>query len=323
MADVLVTGQKTQVAVLPGVAGVVISRTHMGVAAQAAVIAPHHQNRFGVRFQTDNAIGHVHTHVFKPAGPTDVGLFVEPGFQFDHHGNLFAVARSIHQIIDNRGSGAGPVQGHLDRQDLRIAAGLTYETFDRRRKRFVRVMQQDRSVIANDVEYAARIAQGRVVDGAMHRIVQLRNIERGQFPQIFHADHDVGFGDVLAFVQTELGGQHTAVDRLDVFLGLQAHDRCEFTVAQFRLDHVQKIVGVFFVLLGVGVPRDTEQFAGFDGAVREKKVKVIGHDLFQGHKPVFVANPKKPRYTGPNRHFHPRHDRILFVLLMQGRQQVQ
>src|SRR3546814_1230055 len=66
---------------------------------------------------------------------------VEARAQLDHHGDVLAVARSLHQVLDDRRVLAGAVKGLLDRQHARVVGGLADE-FKHRRERVERVVQQ-------------------------------------------------------------------------------------------------------------------------------------------------------------------------------------
>src|SRR5829696_588021 len=89
-AEVLVTRQQPQVGVEPGRLGVVVAGADVDVAADAAVLAPHHQGRLGVGLEPDQAVGDVAAGPLQGPGPADVGGLVAAGLDLDHDHHLLA-----------------------------------------------------------------------------------------------------------------------------------------------------------------------------------------------------------------------------------------
>lgn len=76
------------------------------------------------------------------AGPGDVIGFIEAGFQLDENRNLLFVAGGGDEGVEEGGVPAGSVEGHLDREDLRIDGSL-FEKRNDGLKTFVGMMQEN------------------------------------------------------------------------------------------------------------------------------------------------------------------------------------
>jgi hypothetical protein len=88
------------------------------------------------------------------AGPSDVIGLIEAGFQLDEDGYLFFVAGGGDEGVEEGGVPAGPIEGHLDREDLRIDGSL-FEKRDDGLKTFVGMVQED-VVLADCLKAAPR-----------------------------------------------------------------------------------------------------------------------------------------------------------------------
>jgi hypothetical protein len=84
------------------------------------------------------------------AGPGDIIGLVKAGFQLDENRNLLFVAGGGDEGVEEGGVPAGSVEGHLDREDLRIDGSL-FKKRDNGLKAFVGVMQED-VVLADRIE---------------------------------------------------------------------------------------------------------------------------------------------------------------------------
>ena len=146
-ADVLaqrrVGGQQAEVLVQPGGLRVVVAGAEVDVAAQLVAVVAHDHRDLAVRLQPDQAVDHVHPGPLQFAAPLDVGLLVEPGLDLHQGQHLLAGLRRVDQCVDDRGVAAGPVQGLLDGEHLRIGRRLLQEALDAGAERVVRVVQED------------------------------------------------------------------------------------------------------------------------------------------------------------------------------------
>lgn len=90
-----------------------------------ADLAAHHQRDLAVRLQPDQAVHHVHPGLFQLAGPFDVGLLVEPGFDLDQCHDLFSGLGGVDQRGDDRRITRGAVQRLFDGQHPGSAAACS------------------------------------------------------------------------------------------------------------------------------------------------------------------------------------------------------
>ena len=322
-ADRVVAGEQAEVAVDPRRPGVVVAGADVGVAAQAGEVPAHHQDHLRVRLQADHAVHDVDAGLLQPARPLDVGGLVEAGLDLDHHRHLLAVARRLDQVVDDPGARRGPVQGHLDREHLGVAAGLAHEALDRRAEQLVGVLQQDRPGLADDVEDAALVLELGVGDRIVGRIVQRGVAQRGDLHQIAHPEQPALLEHVLGLVQAELGGEHAAMQRLHALLHLEPDDRGELAVAQLRFDHRDQIVRLLLVLLGIGVAGDPEQLAGLEIHVGKQDVQVVRHHLLERHEHRIAVGPQEPGHAEADRHLDPGERRLEVLAVVERHQQIE
>jgi hypothetical protein len=76
------------------------------------------------------------------ASPSDVIGLIEAGFQFDEYRYLLFVSGGGNEGVQEGGVPAGPIECHLDREDLRVNGSL-FKKRDDGLKTFVGVMQED------------------------------------------------------------------------------------------------------------------------------------------------------------------------------------
>ena len=214
----------------------VVAGADVGVQAQSAVVLAHNQDDLAVGLEAHDSVGHVNARFFHTVRPAHIGGFVEARLELHHHRYLLAVLRRIDEVVDHLGIAGGPVKCYLDGAYLRVPARFFDETFDGGRKRLVGVLQQNRTVVTNNVKEIRRI-QTRMIHRMVRRIVQIRVAEPGDLHEIPHAHHAVGGEDVLVLVETELRRQQTAVERVHVLLHHHAHDGCEAPFANLQFDH--------------------------------------------------------------------------------------
>jgi hypothetical protein len=88
------------------------------------------------------------------AGPGDIIGLIEPGFQLDEDRDLLFVAGGSDEGVEERRIPAGAIEGHLNREDLRIHGSLL-EKRDDGLKTFVGMVQED-VVLADRLEAAPR-----------------------------------------------------------------------------------------------------------------------------------------------------------------------
>ncbi len=126
-ADFRVRSHQADVGVHAAVGLVVVAGGQMRVAAQCASFATHDQHHLGVGFVADHAVDDLHPGFLQTRGQANIGFLVEACAQFDHHRDVFAVARSLHQQADQRSVFASAIEGLFDRQHLRVGGGLAQQ----------------------------------------------------------------------------------------------------------------------------------------------------------------------------------------------------
>ena len=258
LANPFVAGKQAEIGIKPGRARMIVAGADMGIAAQPVIVLSHHQDHLAVGLQAHNAVGYMDAVLLQPARPADIGGLVETRLEFDHHGDLLAVARRVDQIVYDPGPGRGAVQGHLDCQNLGILARLAHEALHGGAEGLVGVVQQYRPRVPDDMEDIVVVHEFGVVDRAMIRIVKFLPVELRQFHQVAHAQQHAGLEDVMLLVQAQFRRQHAAMGFGHAARHLHPDDRGKLAVAEFGLDHVEKVVGCLFVAFGVGVPGDPE-----------------------------------------------------------------
>ena len=214
-AQCIVRGQQAVVGVQLGVAGVVVTGTQMRITHDFTALATQDEHHLGVGLEPHHAIDDHRTGGLQAAGQLQVGFFVEARAQFDDCGHFLAVARGIHQRIDDLGVGTAAVQRLPHGQYMGILGGLAQQ-IDHRRERLERVQQED-VLLADHAEDVLAVLQ------------QFRNLWRER--------------QVLQFwvaVQTGDAEQTRQVDR--------AVDLIELGLGQVEL--LEQVVGQ---MLGAGV----------------------------------------------------------------------
>ena len=156
--------------------------------------------------ESHDAIGHVDTCFFHAVCPTHVGGFVEARFEFHHHRDLLAVLSCIDKVVDHLGAARGPVKCHFDSAHFRILTRFLDKAFDGSRKGLVGVLQQNRSLIANNIK-KIRCIQSRMVDWIVRRIVKFRIRKSGEVHEVAHCHHAVGGENVLVFIESQFRRQ--------------------------------------------------------------------------------------------------------------------
>ena len=142
-ADLGVAGEEPEVGVHPGRLRVVVAGSDVHVVAHPVALAADDQDALDVGLQARDPVDHVHARLLQLLRPPDVRALVEAGLELDQADRLLAALGGVDQPRDEGRVGAGPVDGLLDRQDLRVGDRLLDEVLDRARERVVGVMDED------------------------------------------------------------------------------------------------------------------------------------------------------------------------------------
>ena len=78
---------------LAATAGVYFNQRRNDTVSDHQKVLAQHQRQLGVRFQAHQSMEHLHSGIFETSRPPDVGLLVEAGLQFHHHGHFFLAGR--------------------------------------------------------------------------------------------------------------------------------------------------------------------------------------------------------------------------------------
>ena len=131
----------------------------MNVARDPVLLAADHEGHLAVNLQSDQAVHDVGAGVFQRAGPFDIALLVETGFEFHQNRHLLVFLHGVEQGFDDRRVASHAVQADLDGQYRRIA-GRASQKLDDRLERVERVVQQD-VALADQCEHVFVRASGQ------------------------------------------------------------------------------------------------------------------------------------------------------------------
>src|SRR5262249_3142631 len=133
--------------------------------------------------------------------PLNVLLFVEARLELDQNRDLLAVFCRARQDRDDRGVGTGSIEGHLDREDVRIDRGI-FEQAQDRVEGIVRMMQED-VPLSNRVEGGGGRGKESCRSGEVGSVLQIRALQSVKGQEIGDAERAGDLVDVLP-VELEL-----------------------------------------------------------------------------------------------------------------------
>ena len=114
----------------------------MQISANALPFFADDHCHFAVGLQTHQPINHMHACLLQCARPTNVGFFVEAGFQFHQHSDLLAPFCGFEQGFDHRCIRAYAVHRLFDGEHMRIAC-RSLKKIDHGDERFIGMMEQN------------------------------------------------------------------------------------------------------------------------------------------------------------------------------------
>src|SRR4029079_18810332 len=135
--------QQPEVRVEPGGPVVVVAGPDVALQAQPGALTSDDEADLRVGLEPDEAVDDVGARLLELAGPDDVRLLVEAGLDLDEDDDLLAALGGADQVADDRAVARGPVERHLDRQDLGVVDRLADEPLRRRREALVRVVDEE------------------------------------------------------------------------------------------------------------------------------------------------------------------------------------
>ena len=181
-----VAGEEANVFVQARCARVVVASADVAVATQPVLVGAHHEDAFCVCLEPHEAIDNVHSGTFQRFGPRDVGGLVEPGLQFDQHGDLDAALGGAYEAAGYRTVAAGPIERHLDALHTRVVGGLGDERLDAAGEALVGVVSHQRALADHREDAAIGLFCGGNAASSDRRpwtILQLLDVEGVQLPQ--------------------------------------------------------------------------------------------------------------------------------------------
>ena len=187
-ADVVVGGEVAEVGVLLGGDAVVVAGAQVHVAADAVALAAHDLEGLAVRLESDEAVDHVGALALQRLGPADVALLVEARLELDQDGDLLAVGRRLHELLDDRRVAAAAVQRLLDGEHVRIVGGGAQE-LDHRVERVVGMVEQHVALADGGEEVGSLEPRERRRD-RLHerRVLEVGPVDRAGAPEAAEAE---------------------------------------------------------------------------------------------------------------------------------------
>ena len=208
----------------------------MRIAAQALRFVTHHQHQLAVRLQPDHAVDDVDAVLLQFPGPVDVGLFVEAGLDLDQRQHLLAGHGSLDQRVHDRRIAAGPVEGLLDGEHLRVGGRLLDEPLHAGGEGVVGVLDEH-VLLAQSGEdvsgLAGLFAECQIGVGLRQepRVAEVLPVDIGQREQPGQVERGGQLEDLL-LGDVELTHQQLEHLVLDGVLDLQAHRRTSDLAAE-------------------------------------------------------------------------------------------
>ena len=192
--------------------------------------------------------------------PADVRLLVEARHQLDDDGDFLAVLRGADQRLHQHRIGAGAIDGHLDRDHLRVG-GRAIEQVDHRREALVGMVQQD--VAGADAVEDVAVAPGQRLRRPRLEGGEFQVVARNPVGHLHHAHEIDRTGDAVEVVlrEVELREQEVGHRRRAVVGDFEADRVAEVPLRQFALDRRAQVLHFFLVDEEVAVARDAELVA--------------------------------------------------------------
>jgi hypothetical protein len=142
VADGVIARDVSNVLVVPGCPGVVVTRPDMAITPQAFAVVTHHEHYLRVGLQANHPVGDMHPSTFKTSRPQHVIFLIEASFDFDKNSNLHASLSRPNKTSQDRTVTACSIQRHFDGLDRGVICSLSNKGLDTAGKAFVRVVNQ-------------------------------------------------------------------------------------------------------------------------------------------------------------------------------------
>ncbi len=278
-AQGFVAGEEGQVGIDLGRDGVVVARAEMAVAAQLAILAPHHQADLGVGLQLHEAIDHLGAGPFQVTGPADIGLFVEAGLQLDHGGDRLAQFGGLGQRLDDGAVLGRAVQGLLDGHHIGVAGRLAQE-LHHHVEALERVVDHDVLLADGGKTVAAEVAHALGEAGIVGREQQVRAVVHQQLLGVHQADQPIQREHVDGVDMHFVGDQRAQVIG-HVGIDGQADAMAPAAALQGAFEHPHQVLGLF-VDFHFRVTDDAEDARRIHPEAGEQLVQEQAHHVLDG-----------------------------------------
>ena len=290
LSELGTAGHETEVRVDPRRRFVVVARPEVHVTADLVLLAPDDERDLAMGLQADDAVDHVDARLLERLRPLDVLLLVEPRLQLHEHRDLLAVFRRADERGKDRRVRVRPVQGHLDRDRLRVG-GRALDHLGDGRERVVRVVEEDVAGADRRKDRGVGLVEDGGYGGREGRILQLAPVEARERHEVASAEGPVHLVDLV------LGDLELLLEELSHALGrlrgdLETHDRAESAAPHLLLDRREEVGGLVLLDLDVRVARHAEEVRGndleageelsevrLDERLEEEILRLLGLDL--------------------------------------------
>ena len=122
--NLAVAGKQRQIGIGFGVLRMIITRSQMHISPNDLGLTAHHKAHFGVGFQLQKSVNHLHARAFHIACQTNVRGLIKARFQLHQRGDRLARLRRFNQRLHNRAVFRGAIERLFDRHNIGVERGL-------------------------------------------------------------------------------------------------------------------------------------------------------------------------------------------------------
>ena len=280
LADALICGDEGIIGIQFAGFFVVVAGTDLGDIGVALCALAGDEGQLGVHLIILEAVDDGAAGAFQLLGPVDVVLLVKAGAQLYQCHHFLAVFSCFHQCLHDLGLPRHAVEGHLDRDDVRVLCGL-FEHGDKGADGLVRVAEQHVMLLYLSGQIIIRRRQHGACGGIEQRRVSLG----------LHAARKL---EEEAQVQRTLLQKYPLAGQLQTAAQQPLHLRCrgggdlqtdsrQLAAAPEQLGHDLTIINIvihhalFYV--DIRVAGDPEQAFFLHGILAEDAGRIVQHQL--------------------------------------------
>ena len=280
LADALVCGDEGIIRIQLAGFFVVVAGTDLGDVGVALCALAGDEGQFGVHLVVLEAVDDSTAGAFQLLGPVDVILLVKAGAQLHQCYHFLAVFGGFHQRLHDLGLPRHAVEGHLDRDDVRVLCGL-FEHSDKGADGLVRVAEQHVMLLYLGSQIIIRRRQHGACGGVEQRRVTL-------------GLHAAGKLEEEAQIQRALLQEHPLAGQFQTAAQQPLHLRCgggsdlqtdsgQLAAAPEQLGHDLTVIDIvihhalFYV--DICVAGDPEQAFFLNRILAEDAGRIVQHQL--------------------------------------------